>query len=275
VIQEQRRFWAEEDAHEAKKKADAARAAKAKASREDKGVGFDRLDENGNLVEGSLAAARQARLDATHQQKRRRGVIGRRMGRSIHDGSFSGLGGIRSGRRLDQRGPFSSWYGGAGDMDYHQGGDGNIQPGMRGPPGHGKRDDNLHPPDWPRSIPAITPSGGEAPKDGRTPAADATKALEDTAASTKATADAVGQLAPPAKEAADGAKKTADAAKDLQSPVKDLVTGLGDAAQGLVDVHAKVGEAVTGITQVVKAVNDLKSDMAKLKQALDQLQKAA
>ena len=104
VIQEQRRFWAEEDAREAKKKAEQARTAKRDARLNDAGVGMDRLDEDGNLVEGSLAGARQARRDALRRRKRRRAVIGRGMGRSFHDGRFSGLGGIRSGRRIDQQG---------------------------------------------------------------------------------------------------------------------------------------------------------------------------
>ena len=34
-------------------------------------------------------------------------------------------------------------------------------------------------------------------------------------------------------------------------------------------------DPTTGVTQVVKAVNELKTEVAKLKQALDQIQKAA
>ena len=83
------------------------------------------------------------------------------------------------------------------------------------------------------------------------------------------------QIAPSAKEAADGAKKTADAATELQAPVQELATGLGSAAEGIGQVKASVTEAVTGVTKVVKAVNDLQTEMARLKSALDQLQKAA
>ena len=276
VIEEQRRFWAEEDARAAKKKADESRAAKRTSHREAAGVGFDRLDEDGNLVEGSLAGARQARRDALRRRKRRRAVIGRGMGRSIHDGRFSGLGGIRSGRRIDQQGPFSEWYGGEGDGDDEGGGD-PARPGMGHPPGGGKPGDDgpPRPPGYPERLPAIT-SSGEAPRDGRDEAAaEAARALDETAGATKATAETMGQLAPSAKEAADGAKKTADAAAELQAPVKDLVTGLGDAVEGLGNVRTTVGEAVAGIGQVVRAVNDLKGEMAKLKAALDQLQKAA
>jgi hypothetical protein len=274
VIQEQRRFWAEEDAREAKKKADESKAAKQKSHRESAGVGLDRFDEKGEFVEGSLAEARQARRDATHRQKRERAAKGRRMGRSIHDGRFSGLGGIRSGRRLDQRGPFSSWYGGAGDMGVRGGDEGDDAPGAPGfrhPPdadGPGPT-----PPKFPGPpLPAITEGDSGAPKDGRN---EATQALDDTAAATREAADALGAIAPSAKEAADGARKTADAAGELGTPVQELATGLTDAAEGLGQVKESVGEAVSGVTQVVKAVNDLRSEMAKLKAALDQLQKAA
>ncbi|MGE0193875.1 MAG: hypothetical protein AB7T63_17760 [Planctomycetota bacterium] len=273
VIQEQRRFWAEEDAREAKQKSAQARTAKRDARLNDAGVGMDRLDEKGNLVEGSLAAARQARRDATRQQKRRRAAIGRRMGRSIHDGRFSGLGGIRSGRRLDQRGPFSEWQGGAGDMDEGRRGEDDDAPGAPGHP-HDRRGGDRGPtaPAFPGPpLPAIT-STGDAPRDNR---GEATQALEDTASATRETADALGAIAPSAKEAAEGARKTADAAGELDAPVKELVTGLTDTTQGLEQVRTSVGEAVTGIGQVVKVVNELKSEMAKLKQALDQLQKAA
>ncbi len=273
VIQEQRAFWAEEDAREAKKKSDDARAAKKKSHDEAKGVGLDRFDDKGEFVEGSLAEARQARRDATHRQKRERAAKGRRMGRSIHDGRFSGLGGIRSGRRIDQRGPFSDWYGGAGDMGVRGGGDDADVPGGRGHPHEKDRGPGApQPPTFPGPpVPAVTESGG-APKDGRE---EATKALDDTAAATRETADALGAIAPSAKEAADGARKTADAATELDAPVQDLVTGLTDAAEGLGQVKASVGEAVAGVGQVVKAVNDLKGEMDRLKVALDQLQKAA
>ena len=57
--------------------------------------------------------------------------------------------------------------------------------------------------------------------------------------------------------------------------MKELATGLTDAAAGIDAVKASVGEAVTGVQQVVKVVNDLRGEMTKLKQALDQLGKAA
>ncbi len=204
---------------------------------------------------------------------RERAAKGRRMGRSIHDGRFSGLGGIRSGRRLDQRGPASSWYGGAGDMGVRGGGDDADVPGGRGHPHEKDRGPGApQPPTFPGPpAPVVTESGG-APKDGRE---EATKALDDTAAATRETADALGAIAPSAKEAADGARKTADAATELDAPVQELVTGLTDAAEGLGQVKASVGEAVAGVGQVVKAVNDLKGEMDRLKAALDQLQKAA
>jgi hypothetical protein len=198
------------------------------------------------------------------------------MGRSIHDGSFSGLGGIRSGRRLDQQGPFSSSYGGAGDMDAGTGRS-YVGPGMREPrrndPAGG---DAPTAPTFPSPRPPTVTAGDTGtPRDGREAADEATKALADTAAGTQATAEAVAALGPPAKEAADGAKKTADAAAELQAPVKEIGTGLTSVVEGLGAVKAEVAQAVTGVGQVVKAVNDLKAEMAKLKAALDQLGKAA
>ena len=272
VIQEQRRFWAEEDARASKEKATQARAAKRAAREGDAGVGLDRIDDDGNLVEGSLAAARQARRDATRRQKRTRAAKARNlMGRSIHDGRFSGLGGIRSGRRIDQRGPFSRWESGTGSGDDDAPGDDDVPSGPGHPHEGGSMGDGSRPPRFPDSPPVITGTG-EAPKDGRE---EATKALDDTASSTRDAAEALGAIAPSAKEAAEGARKTADAAGELDAPVKDLVTGLTDTVAGLGQVKTSVGEAVTGVTQVVKAVNELKAEMARLKQALDQLQKAA
>ena len=225
-----------------------------------------------DLVEGSLAAARQARRDATRRQKRTRAAKARNlMGRSIHDGRFSGLGGIRSGRRIDQRGPFSRWESGTGSGDDDAPGDDDVPSGPGHPHEGGSMGDGSRPPRFPDSPPVITGTG-EAPKDGRE---EATKALDDTASSTRDAAEALGAIAPSAKEAAEGARKTADAAGELDAPVKDLVTGLTDTVAGLGQVKTSVGEAVTGVTQVVKAVNELKAEMARLKQALDQLQKAA
>ncbi len=271
VIQEQRRFWAEEDARAAKKRAEQAVAAKRTEHQAARGVGLDRLDEDGNLVEGSLAAARQERREATRRQKRRRAAIGRRMGRSVHSGQFSGLGGIRSGRRIDQRGPFSSLIEGEGDMGVRRGEGGAVDPGARDPvPGVGAPGD-VRPPGFPPPpIPAITPQGG-APVDYR----DAPKNLADAAKAAQDTVAALEGLTQPAKDAAEGARKTADAAGELGGPVRELVDGLGSAAEGLGTVQATVKEAVTGVSQVVKAVTELQAEMARLKQALDMIGKAA
>ena len=170
VIQEQRRFWAEEDAHAAKKRADEARAAKAKASPRGQGRGPrpPRREREPRRGEPRRGAPGPPRRHAPPEAPARRDRPAAWAARST-TASFSGLGGIRSGRRLDQRGPFSSFYGGAGDMDHGRDGEGNIQPGLRQPPGRPGKDDQLHPPGWPGSIPVITPGdGGRAAGRART-----------------------------------------------------------------------------------------------------------
>ena len=81
----------------------AEQAAKRQARMSDAGMGnrlSGGLDADGNFQGLGLAAARQARRDANRSRKRRRAHAARSRAigtRSIHDGMFSGLGGIRSG----------------------------------------------------------------------------------------------------------------------------------------------------------------------------------
>ena len=264
VIQEQRKLWAEEDARDAKK-ASAEGTAGAKSGKKKGGTKADGGPPSTSLDDydpasgtGPTAWLRQQKKARRQYEKNQRHLSNLRaeerdaMGVRLDDFSDAGWG-FRPGE---------------GGFDYEnrrrkkkaaQGEDGlpgvpggGVAPGGPAPGG----DAAPNAPGWPERLPAITPGDSAAAQDGR--GAEAAKALSDTAASF-----------------ADGAKKTADAATALDAPVKDLASGLTSAAEGIDAVKSSVGEAVTGVQQVVKAVNDLKSEMTKLKQALDQLQKAA
>jgi len=271
VLVEQQRLWAEEDAHDAKQKAADTKGTKGKgATKADSGppsTSLDDYDPAGGT--GPNAWLRQQKKAKKQYDKNKRHVANLRAEKR-------GM-----GIRLEDWGDyFSSARSYDPDAKRRKAGAGEDDPsGMPGGPpagGPGPGGDAApRPPSYPEH-PPVTTEGGDGPPSGSTDgAAEATKALGDTAAATQAAADAMGQLAAPAKEAADGAKKTADAATALDAPVKELATGLTSAADGLDAVKSSVGEAVTGITQVVKAVNDLQGEMAKLKNALDQLAKAA
>jgi len=270
VLVEQQRLWAEEDAHDAKQKAGDAKAKSKGSTKADSGppsMSLDDYDPAGGT--GPNAWLRQQKKAKKQYDKNKRHVANLRaekrgMGIRLEDwGDY-----FSSARSYDPDAKRRKVGSGEDDPSGMPGGPPAAGPGLGG-------DAAPRPPSYPEHPPVIT-EGGDGPPSGSTGgAAEATKALGDTAAATQAAAEAVGQLAAPAKEAADGAKKTADAATELQAPVQELATGLTSAAEGIDAVKATVVEAVTGITQVVKAVNDLQGEMSKLKAALDQLAKAA
>lgn len=258
------------DEAEAKKKkaADQATGMKNAGRAGAAGSGLDTLDKDGNLVEGSdtpLADARKARKDAVRHQKRRRAAIGRGMGRSIHDGRMSGLGGIRSGRQ--GLGGFSSWYGGGGDMGVHGGepDGGEVGPGWKGDkPGGGAP--GAAGPKPPTYAPAITPSA-EAGAPGNQGLSEGVKSLEEaekvnaeaqkaTAESMKGAATKAGEAAGSAKEAAEGAGKLVEGAEQLATENKGLADALGTSGQQTVKTMEAARDAVKKAQEDLKALTD-------------------
>jgi len=270
VLKEQQRLWDAEDAHDAKQKSGDAKAKSKGSTKADSGppsTSLDDYDPAGGT--GPNAWLRQQKKAKKQYDKNKRHVNNLRaekrgMGIRLEDwGDY-----FSSARSYDPDAKRRKSAAGEDDSSGMPGG-----PPAGGPPPGG--DAAPRPPSYPEHPPVLT-EGSDTPSRGSTDgAAEATKALGDTAAAAKQAADSLGALAPSAKEAADGARKTADAATALDAPVKELATGLTSAADGLDAVKVTVGEAVTGITQVVKAVNDLQGEMSKLKNALDQLAKAA
>ncbi|MBL9088445.1 MAG: hypothetical protein JNM10_14995 [Planctomycetia bacterium] len=270
VLVEQQKLWAEEDARDAKKQADAqataSKGAKAKATKADSGrpsTSLDDYDPGSGM--GPNAWRREQKKAQRQYDKNRHHVNNLRAEKRGMGISLDDWGGYFSWARSYD--PDAKKRGGAGEDD--QSGGPPAPPGGPNPNGDGP----LVPPTYPSHPPAITPGDAAGPQSGG--AQEAQQALDATATATKQAADSLGAIAPSAKEAADGARKTADAATGLDGPVKELATGLTDAAAGIDAVKASVGEAVTGVQQVVKVVNDLRGEMTKLKQALDQLGKAA
>jgi hypothetical protein len=207
-----------------------------------------------------LADARKARLNATHYTKRRRALVNRqRMGRSIHDGRFSGLGGIRSGRRLDQMGDwnqedgdqrldgFSEWYGGAGDM------------GLGTPPRRGGTTPSDH--GAPKAPGAVTP--------GDNSLTQAAQSLGDSAGAAKDGADA-------AKKVADNAEKLSQSAGEQKAALQSVDQGIGKAADSMTDL---TGIVTTLGTNVSSAITRMGSAVTTLQGKVDdivrQLQDAA
>ena len=270
VLVEQQRLWAEEDAHDAKQKAADTKSTTGKgATKADSGPPSTNLDDydpaGGTGPNAWLRQQKKAKKQYDKNKRHANNLRAEKRGMGI---------------RLEDWGDYFSWTR-SYDPDAKKRASGSGDDGLSAgtpdapPAGPGKGDGPPQPPTYPSHPPVITSGGDGAPQNDGAAAQEAAKALGDTAAASKAAAEAVGQLAAPAKDAADGAQKTAEAATGLQAPVQELATGLTSAAEGLDAVKVTVVEAVTGITQVVKAVNDLQGEMTKLKNALDQLAKAA
>lgn len=233
AVQIQQQLNALKDQQVAKER-EAARAAKEASGANGVALGAGKysIRADGTMDKG-LARSRQARRNANRMRKYQRQERARRSaGRSIHDGSFSGLGGIRSGRRVDQQGPFSEWYGGSRGPE--DGGGGGQFRGKPGGPGKRPGDDGSGPPTGPQPPkplePVVTGKPGEGAK-GATP--DFAKVTEDAAKAAAEQAEAVGKATESMGEAAEKGAEGAASAKDLAKGAEDLAKATTEQQEAL------------------------------------------
>ena len=232
----------------------AEQAAKRQARLSDPGMGNrlrGGLDEDGNFQGLGLAAARQARRDANRSRKRRRAQNARDrnvFSRSIHDGQFSGLGGIRSGRRIDQQGPASQWEGGGGDMPR---GRGRRAGGGRGAGSHDVGDPQGAPggPNAPGAQSRPTTSTGGAPADNR----DEVNSLAEAEERHK---KAVEELLGGLEKASESAQEGAEAATTSADKMDELLEASQEHAEAAKRQQESLDGLGAGLVETLRATAD-------------------
>lgn len=246
----------------------------AEAAKRDPGVGGARFDSEGNFQGLGLAAARQARRDSLRSRKRRRAERGR-MGRSIHDGSFSGLGGIRSGRRIDQEGPGSSF------IDWEAKREQERQKALNDKRKKEREERERAARDAADGGPGAAPEAPNAPDKATTPQGGAAKDFRDGAqdleGAMKLHEETLKAAAEAQKKAAEKGKESAESAKELAEGAEELVKAGDEQAQAI----GKGAEAVAGfgakVVEVMKAnatkTNENTEDLKRLRQDLETIQK--
>lgn len=248
----------------------------ADAKKRDAGVGGARFDSEGNFQGLGLAAARQARRDALRSRKRRRAERGR-MGRSIHDGRFSGLGGIRSGRRLDQQGPASSLLDPQGDREREEQKALNdkrkkaredkaraAREARDGGPGEAPTA-----PSAPPKTVTGKPGGASDFRDGASSLEDAMKLHEETL---KKAAEDMQKAAEKGKESAESAQELAEGTEKLVEAGEEQAAAIGEGADAVTGFGAKVVEVMkanaTKTTQNTEKLARMEEAMAAIQAQL-------